>query len=326
MYLLGISCWYHDSSSVLFKDDKIICAVQEERFSRIKHDPAFPVQSIKYCLKEGGISLSEISKIIFYDDPKMKFERIKKTYLTFFPKSLLFFIRSYPLWVFKKQYWKKELIKNFNKHFKHEITKDKISNCIHHKSHAASAFFPSKFKNAVILVLDGVGEFDTFSIWQGENNKLKKIESIEFPNSLGLFYSSITSFLGFKVNSGEYKVMGLAPYGKPIYVDILKKYFIDIEDSGKFKLNMNYFNFATGDSMTNKKFHEIFGRKPRKPESSITKFDMDLASSVQAVTEEIMVKLSIWAKKTYRGKKLVPCWGCSIKLCRKWKNSKQKNF
>ena len=298
MYLLGISCWYHDSSAVLLKNDKIIFAAQEERFSRIKHDPSFPFRAINFCLKEANINLSDISKVIFYDDPKLKFKRIKKTYSTFFPKSLKFFLKSFPVWFFKKQYWKKNLINEFNKNFKYNFDPDVITNCVHHKSHAASAFFPSNFKDAVILVLDGVGEFDTSSIWLGENNKLKKIENIEFPDSLGLFYSSITSYLGFRVNSGEYKVMGLAPYGEPKYVDIIKKHLIDIGDNGKFKLNMNYFDFATGNSMTNKKLHKLFGKKPRSPETEITQFEMNLASSVQAVTEEIIIKISKWAKNT----------------------------
>ncbi len=297
MYYLGISCWYHDSSAVLLKDEKIISAVQEERFSRIKHDPSFPEKAINYCLKEANISLLDVSKIIFYDDPTLKFKRIKKTYLTFFPKSLMFFLKSFPVWYLKKQHWKKNLIKEFKKHFKISIDPDSISNCQHHKSHAASAFFPSKFKDAVVLVLDGVGEFDTISLWLGENNKLKKIDSIEFPHSIGLFYSALTSYIGFRVNSGEYKVMGLAPYGVPKYVDIIKKNLIDIDDTGKFKLNMKYFDFATGNSMTNKKLHHLFGKEPRRPETMITQFEMDMARSVQEITEEVIIKLSRWAKK-----------------------------
>jgi carbamoyltransferase len=297
MYYLGISCWYHDSSAVLLKEHKIICAVQEERFTRIKHDSSFPKNSIQYCLREANISFLDISKIIFYDDPDIKFKRIKKTYLDFFPKSFLFFLKSYPIWFLKKQHWKKNLIINFNQHFKVNIDKNSITNCLHHKSHAASAFYPSKFENAAVLVLDGVGEFDTVSLWLGQKNKLRKIDCIEFPHSLGLFYSAMTSYIGFRVNSGEYKVMGLAPYGEPKFVDIMKKHLIHIDDNGKFSLNMKYFDFATGNSMTNKKLYNLFGEKPRLAESKITQFEMDIACSVQKITEEIMVKLSSFAKK-----------------------------
>ena len=277
MYILGISAYYHDSAATLIRDSEILAAAQEERFTRIKQDSSFPVNAIKYCLNEANISLSEIEKIIFYDDPKLKFERIKKTYLQFFPKSIPFILKSFPIWFRKKQHWKNILKEEFLNHFKISINEEKIANTQHHRSHAASAFFPSPFEDAAILVLDGVGEFDTTSLWVGEANKLKKIRSIEFPHSLGLLYSAITYYTGFKVNSGEYKVMGLAPYGEPTYVDLMKQYLININDNGTFTLNMEYFDFVTGSKMTNSKFHNIFGREPREPEAQMGQFEMDMA-------------------------------------------------
>ncbi|MDX9743122.1 MAG: carbamoyltransferase N-terminal domain-containing protein, partial [Arcobacteraceae bacterium] len=296
MYILGISAYYHDSAATLIRDGEIVAAGQEERFTRIKQDCSFPVNAIKYCLSEANISLNDIEKIIFYDDPKLKFERIKKTYLQFFPKSIPFILKSFPVWFRKKQHWKNILMKEFLNHFNISINEDKIANTQHHRSHAASAFFPSPFDDAAILVLDGVGEFDTTSLWVGEGNKLKKIRSIEFPHSLGLLYSAITYYTGFKVNSGEYKVMGLAPYGEPKYVDLMKQYLININDDGTFTLNMEYFDFATGSKMTNSKFHNIFGKEPREPETQMGQFEMDMARSIQDITEEVMSKLAKWAK------------------------------
>ena len=326
MYYLGISCWYHDSSATLLKDGEILFAAQEERFSRIKHDPRFPEKAIHFCLKEANIKLSDVSKIIFYDDPDLKFKRIKKTYTSFFPKSIIFFFKSYFTWVFYKQFWKKKLVKEFKTYFNENIDRNLITNCLHHKSHAASAFYPSNFKDAVIMVLDGVGEFDTTSIWLGEDNKITKLDSIEFPHSLGLLYSAITSYIGFKVNSGEYKVMGLAPYGKPKYVDIIKNNLIDIEDSGKFKLNMDYFDFPTGRTMTNKKFHNLFGREPRIPESEITEFEMDMACSIQLVVEEVLLKLSSWAREISGKTNFMSSWRCGVELCWEWKDITKQNF
>jgi carbamoyltransferase len=296
MYILGISCWYHDSAATLIFDGEIIAAAQEERFTRVKQDSSFPGGAIKYCLKEGNIHLDDIDKIVFYDDPLLKFARIKKTYYQFFPKSISFIFKSFPIWFFKKQYWKKELLNEFFNNFKVNIKKDKLTNTQHHRSHAASAFFPSPFKDAAILILDGVGEFDTSSLWIGEGNKLKKIVSIEFPHSIGLLYSAVTYFLGFKVNSGEYKVMGLAPYGEPKYVNVIKNNLIDINDNGTFALNMDYFDFATGNRMTNDKFHKLFGKEPRKSETELGQFEMDMARSIQDVSEEVMINLAKFAK------------------------------
>jgi len=296
MYILGISCWYHDSAATLIFDGEIIAAAQEERFTRVKQDSSFPGEAIKYCLKEGNIHLDDIDKIVFYDDPLLKFARIKKTYYQFFPKSISFIFKSFPIWFFKKQYWKKELLNEFFNNFKVNIKKDKLTNIQHHRSHAASAFFPSPFKDAAILILDGVGEFDTSSLWIGEGNKLKKIVSIEFPHSIGLLYSAVTYFLGFKVNSGEYKVMGLAPYGEPKYVNVIKNNLIDINDNGTFTLNMDYFDFATGNRMTSDKFHKLFGKEPRKSETELGQFEMDMARSIQDVSEEVMINLAKFAK------------------------------
>ena len=297
MYILGISCWYHDSAATLIESDTIIAAAQEERFTRIKHDSTFPKNAIQYCLKEAGITLYEIEKIIFYDSPPLKFKRILKTYFDFFPSSITFIMKSLPIWLSNKLYWKNNLINDFKKYFNVSINKSKITNTLHHKSHASSAFFPSQFNEAVIIVMDGVGEFDTTSIWKGAGNKITKIKSIKFPHSLGLLYSSITYYAGFKVNSGEYKVMGLAPYGEPKYVDIIKKYLIDIKDDGSFILNMKYFDFATGSKMTNKNFNKIFNREVRTSEAELTQFEMDIACSIQDITEEIIIKLAQWSKK-----------------------------
>lgn len=297
MYILGISCWYHDSAATLILSDKIIAAAQEERFTRIKQDSSFPVNAIRFCLQEANISIKEIDYIVFYDDPVVKFKRILKTYIDFFPSSIPFICKSLPIWLMNKLYWKNNLLKNFKQKFYIDFDRKKITNTLHHQSHAASAFYPSPFSEAVIIVIDGVGEFDTLSIWRGCKNKIKKIKSIEFPHSLGLLYSAITSYTGFKVNSGEYKVMGLAPYGEPKYTDIIKEYLINIEENGTFTLNMKYFDFATGVKMTNENFHQLFGKDPREPESELTQFEMDMASSIQDITEEIILKLSKWALK-----------------------------
>lgn len=297
MYILGISAFYHDSAATLLYNGEIVSAAQEERFTRIKQDSSFPVNAIKYCLEEANLEIENISKIVFYDDPSLKFKRIINTYISFFPKSIPLVFKSLPIWLTKKLYWKKQLQKEFKSNFNVIINSDKLTNTLHHRSHAASAFFPSPFKKAVILILDGVGEFDTTSLWLGEDNKISKLESIEFPHSLGLLYSAITYYTGFKVNSGEYKVMGLAPYGEPKYVELIKKHLINIKDDGSFTLDMSYFEFATGNVMINEKFENIFGNKRRTPESELTQFEMDMARSIQEVVEEVMIKLAKKAKE-----------------------------
>lgn len=295
MYTLGISCYYHDSAACLLLNDQIVAAAQEERFTRKKHDPSFPFRAIQFCLQEAQISLDQIDHIIFYDNPVLKFKRILKTYLDFFPRSVPFIFKSLPIWIFKKIYWKKNLQKEFFKFFQIKIKSKKISCSEHHLSHAASAFYPSPFDEAAILVMDGVGEFATTSLWYGKGSDIELIEQINFPHSIGLLYSAITSYTGFKVNSGEYKVMGLAPYGQPTYVNQIKDHLIQISDKGLYKLDMNFFDYAIKDHMTNEKFNSLFGGLPREKESILTQKEMDLARSIQDVTEEVMIKLARYA-------------------------------
>lgn len=284
MYILGISAFYHDSAACLIEDGKIIAAAQEERFTRKKHDFGFPINAINFCLNYAGITSSNLELISFYDKPFLKFERILETYLQFVPKGIKSFIKAMPLWV-KQKIWMKEYIK---KELNYE---GKIIFPEHHFSHAASAFYPSPFKDAAILTMDGVGEWTTTSFGVGKDNKIKLYADIKFPHSLGLLYSAFTYFTGFRVNSGEYKVMGLAPYGEPKYKDIILKELIDVKDDGSFRMNMDYFNYPVGLKMTNAKFNKLFGGEPRKPESKLTQREMDLARSVQEVTEEIVLKL-----------------------------------
>ncbi len=289
MYILGISAFYHDSAAALVKDGDIIAAAQEERFTRRKHDQRFPKSAVDYCLKEAGISAKDLDFVAFYDKPFIKFERILETYLAYAPFGIRSFIKAVPLWI-KKKLWMKDLIK---KELDYE---GKIIFPEHHESHAASAFFPSPFKEAAILTMDGVGEWTTASLGEGRGNEISIKKEIRFPHSLGLLYSAFTYYTGFKVNSGEYKLMGLAPYGKPIYKDIILKELLDLKADGSFKLNMKYFNYCAGLTMTNAKFHKLFGGKPRKPESPLTQRDMDIACSIQVVTEEIMLKMADYAR------------------------------
>jgi len=290
MYILGVSAYYHDSAAALIKDGDIIACCQEERFSRKKHDSDFPKAAIKYCLKEAKISAADLGYVSFYDKPFIKFERILETYLAYAPFGIRSFIKAIPLWI-KKKLWMKDLIA---KELGYE---GKIIFPEHHQSHAASAFFPSPFKEAAILTIDGVGEWTTASFGVGAGNKIELKKEIHFPHSLGLLYSAFTYYTGFKVNSGEYKVMGLAPYGKPKYKDLILNELIDLKDDGSFKLNMKYFNYCAGLTMTNKKFHKLFGGSPRTPESCLTQRDMDLARSIQEVTEIVMLKM---AEHVYR--------------------------
>ena len=285
MYILGISAYYHDSAACLIKDGEIISAAQEERFTRIKHDQNFPSKAIKFCLEHEGIDSSQLDFIAFYDKPFLKFERILETYLTYAPKGVKSFLKAMPIWI-KKKLWIKELIKeelNYN---------GKILFPEHHLSHAASAFYASPFKEAAFLTLDGVGEWSTTSYGIGNNNNIEMLADIKFPHSLGLLYSAFTYYTGFRVNSGEYKVMGLAPYGEPKYKQLIYDYLIDVKEDGSFKMNMDYFNYNVGLTMTNSKFNKIFGGPPRKPESDLTQKEMDLARSVQEVTEEIVLKMA----------------------------------
>lgn len=293
MKILGISAYYHDSSACLLIEGNIIAAAQEERFSRIKHDESFPINAIKYCLKESSLSINDIDYIVYYDKPFLKFERILETYLAFAPYGLKNFIISFPEWIKKKLFLKRLLVKEF---LKIDSSENDVSSKLlfseHHLSHACSAFFPSPFINAAVLTMDGVGEWTTTSLSIGSENKLKRIKEIRFPHSLGLFYSAFTYYLGFKVNSGEYKLMGLAPYGRPIYVDLIKDNLIDTKDDGSFRLNMDYFSYCITAKMVNKKFTLLFKNPCRTQESEITQFHMDIAASLQLITEEIIIKIA----------------------------------
>ncbi len=293
MYILGISAFYHDSAACLIKDGEILVAAQEERFSRKKHDPSFPHHSISYCLKEINLVPSQIDNVVFYEKPFTKFERLLETYLAFAPKGFKSFATAMPLWIKEKLFQKSMLINELKKTLDKNINWGKrLMFSEHHISHAASAFYPSPFESAAVLTHDGVGEWTTTSLAIGKGSDLKVIKEIHFPHSLGLLYSAFTYYTGFKVNSGEYKVMGLAPYGEPRYANLIKEKLINISEDGSFYLDMSYFDYATGLTMTNKKFNKLFGGPPRKSETKITQREMDLAASVQKVTEDIVIKLA----------------------------------
>ncbi|MFC1643692.1 carbamoyltransferase, partial [Chlamydiota bacterium] len=282
--ILGLSAYYHDSAACLMRDGNVIAAAQEEIFTRKKHDFNFPLNAINYCLDEAGITANDIDYICFYDKPFMKFERIITTYMDTVPFGFTSFVKAVPLWI-KQKLWIPGLIEK-----ELGIQNKEILFMEHHESHAASAFLPSPFKKAAILTADGVGEWATASIGVGEGNKIKLMKELNFPHSLGLLYSAFTYYTGFKVNSGEYKVMGLAPYGKPKYVNIILNELVDLKEDGSFKLNMKYFNYLTGLTMTNKRFNKLFGGSPRKAETKITQREMDIARSIQDVTEEVMLR------------------------------------
>jgi carbamoyltransferase len=288
--ILGISAFYHDSAACLVRDGEIIAAAQEERFTRKKHDANFPTNAVAYCLREGGISVNDLDCVAFYEKPFLKFDRILHSYLAYAPAGLKSFLMAIPLWI-RERVWMKELIRS-------ELKCDcKIVFPEHHESHAASAFFPSPFSEAAFLTIDGVGEWTTTSYGVGRGNRIQMLAELHFPHSLGLLYSAFTYFTGFKVNSGEYKLMGLAPYGEPKYVDLILRELIDLKDDGSFRLNMKYFNYGVGLTMTNAAFNRLFGRPPRKPESQLTQSDMDLARSIQDVTDEIMLRMARHVRK-----------------------------
>lgn len=323
MNILGISAYYHDSAAALIQDGKIIACAQEERFTRIKHDASFPAKAIQYCLQEGKIQLENIDYVVFYDKPLLTFERLLETYLTFAPRGFLSFIKAMPVWLkdklFLKQTIKKELAKL-------SAAKIPLLFTQHHQSHAASAFFPSPFDEAAVLCLDGVGEWATTSLWIGRNNQLLPQWEIRFPHSLGLLYSAFTYFTGFKVNSGEYKLMGLAPYGEPKYVDLILEKLIHVKEDGSFQLNMKYFDYATGLKMTNEAFANLFGRPPRDPESEITQQDMDIARSIQVVTEEIVLRLAKSIKREFGVKNLCLAGGVALNCVANGRILKEKIF
>ena len=311
--ILGISAFFHDSAAALIVDGKIVAAAQEERFSRVKHDERYPKNAINYILKEGNIELSQIDHIVFFEKPFLKFERLLETYLAFAPRGFKSFSMAMPIWLREKLFQKKHLHDLLQEQDKNFNNIDKIKFSEHHFSHAASAFYPSPFEEAIILTLDGVGEWATTTVAIGKKNKITMEKEIYFPHSLGLLYSAFTYYTGFKVNSGEYKLMGLAPYGKPIYKDIILNNLIDLKDDGSFKLDMKYFNYAAGLTMTNQKFSNLFGQPVRKPEEErLTQFHMDIASSIQAITEEVVLKLTRDIAKEYKIKNLCLAGGVAL--------------
>ena len=325
--ILGISAFYHDSAAALIIDGKIIAAAQEERFSRKKHDYRYPYNAVQYVLSEAKLKLSQINHIVFYEKPFLKFERLLETYLAFAPSGFKSFSLSMPIWLREKLFQKKYLFDNLKEHDVHFNDIDKINFSEHHYSHAASAFYPSPFEEAIILTLDGVGEWATTTVSIGKKNEIKMIKEINFPHSLGLIYSAFTYYTGFKVNSGEYKVMGLAPYGEPKYKDIIVNNLMDIKDDGSFRLDMSYFNYATGLTMTNKKFSNLFGQPVRDPKKNpLTQFHMDIAASIQAVTEEIVLKISQSIASEYKIKNLCLAGGVALNCVANGKILKNKIF
>ena len=290
--ILGISAFYHDSAACVLKNGEIIAAAQEERFTRKKHDSSYPKNAVEFVLNFSNLKLSEVDQIVFFEKPFLKFERLLETYVAFAPKGFASFSKAMPLWIKEKLFQKNYLFNKLKEHDENYKSDTNIYFSDHHLSHSASAFFPSPFDEAVVLTADGVGEWATTTVAVGKGNNLEIKKEIHFPHSLGLLYSAFTYYTGFKVNSGEYKLMGLAPYGKPNYVDEIKK-LIDIKHDGTFRLDQKYFNYATGLTMTNNNFNNLFGQKPRDSKTEkITQFHMDIASSIQQITEEIMVKLS----------------------------------
>ena len=324
--ILGISAFYHDSAACILKNGEIIAAAQEERFTRVKHDPGYPFNAIEFVLEQSNLKLNEVDYIVFFEKPFLKFERLLETYVAFAPKGFASFSKAMPLWIKEKLFQKNYL---FNKLKEHDINFKNDKNIYfsdHHLSHAASAFFPSPFKEAVILTADGVGEWATTTVAIGINNSLEIKKEIHFPHSLGLIYSAFTYYTGFKVNSGEYKLMGLAPYGNPIYKDKIYK-LIDIKDDGTFRLDQSYFNYATGLTMTNEKFDKLFGQKVRDPNNEeITQFHMDIAASIQKVTEEIMVKLAKSIRKEYNVNNLCLAGGVALNCVANGKILEQKSL
>ncbi len=324
--ILGISAFYHDSAACILKDGEIIAAAQEERFTRKKHDPSYPHNAIKFVLDYANLKLNEVDKIVFFEKPFLKFERLLETYVAFAPKGFVSFSKAMPLWIKEKLFQKNYLFNKLKEHDKNYKSDENIFFSDHHLSHAASAFYPSPFEEAVVLTADGVGEWATTTVAVGKGNKLDIKKEIHFPHSLGLLFSSFTYFTGFKVNSGEYKLMGLAPYGNPIYVDKIMK-LVDIKNDGTFRLDQKYFNYATGLTMTNDKFHHLFGKKPRDPnKEKLTQFHMDIAASIQKVTEEIMIKLSRSIRNEYNIKNLCLAGGVALNCVANGKILQEKIF
>ena len=319
MYILGISAFYHDSAACLVRDGEILAAAQEERFTRKKHDHRFPRHAVEYCLREAGITPGELDHVAFYDKPWIKFERLLETYLMFAPRGLVSFLKAMPLWL-KEKLWMGDLVKREVGYTGELVFPE------HHQSHAASAFYPSPFERAAFLTLDGVGEWATASWGVGEGNKIDIRYEMRFPHSLGLLYTAFTYYTGFRVNSGEYKVMGLAPYGEPKYVQTILDNLVDLREDGSFRMNMKYFNYCQGLTMTSPAFHKLFGGPPRKPETKITRKEMDLAASVQAVTEEVMLRMARHVKKETGEKNLCLAGGVALNCVGNGKILREKVF
>ena len=325
--ILGISSYYHDSAATIIIDGKIIAAAQEERFTRIKHDSTYPFNAVNFVLDYAKIKLSEVDSIIFYEKPFLKFERLLETYVAFAPKGFKSFIKAIPIWLKEKLFQKNLLINHLKEHDNNFNDENKILFSEHHLSHAASAFYPSPFEEAIVLTADGVGEWATTTVAIGKANNLEIKKEIHFPHSLGLLYSAFTYYTGFKVNSGEYKLMGLAPYGVPIYEDKIINKLIDIKEDGSFHLDQTYFNYATGLTMTNKKFNNLFGQNPRdSKKEKLTQFHMDIAASIQKVTEDIMIKLVKSLKKEFNISNLCLAGGVALNCVANGKILKEKIF
>ena len=319
--ILGISAFYHDSAACLVVDGRIVAAAQEERFTRKKHDHRFPENAVRYCLKEAGLTEADVDYAVFYEKPYQKFDRLLETYLHFAPRGWASFFQAMPLWLKQKLHLPREIRKGLGKGFKAPICYTR-----HHESHAASAFFPSPFEEAAILTLDGVGEWDTATIGVGRGNRIELLKSMSFPRSLGLLYSAFTYFTGFRVNSGEYKLMGLAPYGRPIYADVIREKLIDLQDDGSFAMDLSYFNYCAGLTMTNDKFAALFGGPARAPESPITQREMDLAASIQQVTEEIVLRMAREAKRLTGMKHLCLAGGVALNCVANGRLLREKIF
>ena len=324
--ILGISAFYHDSAAALIIDGKIISAAQEERFSRKKHDARYPYNAVDFVLNYSNLKLSQVDQIVFFEKPFLKFERLLETYVAFAPKGFVSFSKAMPLWIKEKLFQKNLLFNKLKEHDENFKSDENINFSDHHLSHAASAFFPSPFEEAIVLTADGVGEWATTTVAVGKGNKLDIKKEIHFPHSLGLLYSAFTYYTGFKVNSGEYKLMGLAPYGNPVYEAKIKK-LIDIKEDGTFRLDQKYFNYATGLTMTNNHFHDLFGQKPRDPKNErLTQFHMDIASSIQKITEEIMIKLAKAIRNGYGIKNLCLAGGVALNCVANGKILREKIF
>lgn len=327
MLILGISAFYHDSAAALLRDGVIIAAAQEERFTRKKHDSAFPSNAIQFCLAQARVQGADIDFVVFYDKPFPKFERLLETYFAFAPRGFVSFAKSMPVWIKEKLFQKTHLINELKQTLDDEVEwNQRLLFSEHHLSHAASAFYPSPFENSAVLTMDGVGEWATTSLSIGSGSDLRVIREINFPHSLGLLYSAFTFYTGFKVNSGEYKVMGLAPYGEPKFAQLIRDHLIDIKEDGSFRLNMQYFDYCTGLSMTTDQFHTLFGGPPRSPESPLTQREMDLAASIQQVIEEVIIKLAKGIARETQQKNLCLAGGVALNCVANGKLLREKIF